>query len=327
MEQVMTRSFRFATPTHPEYSRIALVAAYALFLLIGQGGDACAQQQFKTPDEAVAALVAATRSGNAREMMSVLGREGRDILFSGDEVADRNARNAFLVAYDLKHQIQKQGENTAQLVVGTSDWRLPIPLVQRDGAWQFDTARGREEILYRRIGRNELNALQVMLAYIDAQNEYADMNPSGGRVASYAQRILSTPGTRDGLYWPASANEPRSPLGAAMALATLQGYRPGQDGPTPYHGYYYKILTAQGPTAPGGALNYVINGKMVGGFALVAWPAAYGNSGVMTFLVNHDGTIFQKDLGERTDRIASRMTAFGPDHTWKEVEAADLATR
>ncbi len=306
---------------------VALASSVVIALTLAQAGAANAQQKFKSPDDAVTALVAAVRSDNARGMMSVLGRESLEILFSGDPVADKKSRDAFLVAYDLKHQIEKRGEGAADLIIGASGWRLPIPLVKRDGAWVFDAAKGREEVLFRRIGRNELNAIQTMLAFVDAENEYADMNPTGGRVVSYAQRIISTSGTKDGLYWPTSANEPRSPLGAAMALATIQGYRPSGEQPTPYHGYYYKILTAQGPTAPGGALNYVINGKMVGGFAMVGWPAEYGNSGVTTFLISHDGTLFQKDLGPATARVASRMTAFSPDHTWKKVEAGDIGAK
>lgn len=304
-----------------------LAAAVIATATLGTVGGAVAQQKFSSPDDAATALIGAIRADNARSMMAVLGRDGRGILFSGDDVADKNARDAFLLAYDLRHRIEKRDEATADLIVGASDWQLPVPIVQRDGSWVFDTAKGREEILYRRIGRNELNAIQVMLAFVDAQNEYAEMNPGGGRAASYAQRILSTPGNKDGLYWPSSANEPRSPLGPAMALATLQGYRPGGDAPIPYHGYHYRILTSQGPTAPGGAVNYIVNGKMIGGFALVGWPAEYGNSGVMTLLVNHDGTVFQKDLGPDTERIASRMPAFSPDHTWKKVDAAELANR
>lgn len=308
-------------------SRIASsIAALAVVLLFGYASPANAQQKFKTPDDAVTALVAAVRADNVRDMISVLGSQGRDIVLSGDSAADQRTRTAFLIAYDLKHQVVKNGETSANLVIGAKDWQLPIPLVEKDGAWQFDTARGREEILYRRIGRNELDAIQIALAYIDAQNDYASMNPQQTRVDSYAQRIISSPGKKDGLYWPAAANEPQSPLGAAFAAATIQGYRPGQDA-TPYHGYYFKVLTAQGPNAPGGAMNYVVNGNMIGGFGLVAYPAEYGNSGVMTFLVNHTGAVFQKDLGERTARIASRMTAFNPDHTWKKVPDSDLAFR
>lgn len=305
---------------------IAAVTAVVLAMTFGATYNANAQQKFKTPDDAVSALVAAVRADNVRDMVRILGAGGRDIVISGDEVADQKTRAAFLIAYDLKHQIVKDGATSANLVVGANDWQLPIPLVGKDGTWQFDTARGREEILYRRIGRNELDAIQVALAYVDAQNDYATMNPQKTKVDSYAQRIISSPGKKDGLYWPAAANEPQSPLGAAFAAATIQGYRPGQDA-TPYHGYYFKVLTGQGPNAPGGAMNYVVNGNMIGGFGLVAYPAEYGNSGVMTFLVNHAGVVFQKDLGERTARTASRMTAFNPDHTWKKVPDTDLASR
>lgn len=294
----------------------------SIVALLIAGTPVSAQERFKSPDDAAAALVKAVRSNDTRDMVFVLGRDGRDIVFSGDDVADEKARAAFLIAYDLRHQIVKDG-NRAVLQVGPNDWSLPIPIVENAGSWQFDTAKGREEILYRRIGRNELAAIRVSLAYVDAQNDYASMNPEHATIPGYAQHIISSYGKKDGLYWPASANEQRSPLGEAAARATIEGYRPG-DTPTPYHGYYYKILTSQGPSAPGGAANYVVDGNMIGGFALVAYPADYGNSGVMTFLVNHAGTIFQKDLGSSTASIASRMTAFNPDHTWKKVASSDL---
>lgn len=310
------------------FARSLLIAAFVFAVACGANSAAHAQQKFKTPDEAVTALVAAVRGDNVRDMVRVLGDGGRDIIISGDDVADRTTRAAFLVAYDLKHQIVKQGERRADLVIGSNDWQLPIPLVQTGDTWQFDSVAGRREVLSRRIGRNELSAIQASLAYVDAQNDYASMNPQGGKADSYAQRILSSPGKKDGLYWPAAANEPQSPLGASFAAATIQGYRPGVgDRPAPYHGYYYKVLTAQGPNAPGGAMSYVVNDKMIGGFALVAYPAEYGNSGVMTFLVNHTGTVLQKDLGEHTARIASRMTTFNPDQTWRKVPEVDLRTQ
>jgi hypothetical protein len=193
------------------------------------------------------------------------------------------------------------------MVVGQEDFPFPIPLVRKDQTWRFDTAAGRLEILYRRIGRNELDAVQVCLAYVDAQNEYADKDRTGAGVGTYAQRIVSQPGKKDGLYWPASQGDDASPLGELAAHATREGYRVGGER-APYHGYYYRILTRQGPTAPGGALDYVVRGKMIGGFALVAYPAEYGNSGVMTFLVNHSGVVFEKDHGPRTARLAERMT-------------------
>jgi hypothetical protein len=196
--------------------------------------------------------------------------------------------------------------------------------VQKSGAWQFDAVSGRREVLLRRIGRNELAAIQTALAYVDAQNDYASMNPEGSKVDTYAQRIVSSPGKKDGLYWPAAANEPQSPLGEAFATATIQGYRPGGD-QIPYHGYYYKVLTEQGPNAPGGAMSYVVKGNMIGGFGLLAYPAEYGNSGVMSFMVNHAGVVLQRDLGPNTERIALRMTAFDPDPSWRQVDPKDLS--
>jgi hypothetical protein len=306
-------------------SRLILSATIAIAWLASVGFAAHAQQRYKSPDDAVAALVAAVRADNVRDMIVVLGAQGRDIVISGDSVADQTARAAFLIAYDLKHQIVKTGEDRADLVIGNNDWKLPIPLLQKGGAWQFDAVSGRREVLLRRIGRNELSAIQAALAYVDAQNEYAAMNPQGLKVDSYAQRIVSSPGKKDGLYWPAAANEPQSPLGEAFATATIQGYRPG-GGQIPYHGYLYKVLTAQGPNAPGGAMNYLIKGNLLGGFGLVAYPAEYGNSGVMTFIVNHAGVVLQKDLGPSTARIASRMTAFDPDPSWRRVDPKDIAT-
>ena len=204
----------------------------------------------------------------------------------------------------------------ATLIIGQDSYAFPVPLVGKDGAWQFDAAAGREEILYRRIGRNELGAVQAALAYVDAQNEYAEKGLAGNGV--YARRIVSRPGKKDGLYWPAQPGEDESPLGELAAAATAQGYRAGQER-TPYHGYYYKILTRQGPGAPGGEIDYMAGGKMIGGFALVAYPAEYGNSGVMTFVVNHQGVVYEKDLGPGTAVAAARMTVFNPDRTWRRV--------
>jgi Protein of unknown function (DUF2950) len=205
------------------------------------------------------------------------------------------------------------------LIIGREDWPFPIPLVRKDNAWRFDTAAGRDEILYRRIGRNELSAIQACLAYVDAQQEYAERGIAGSGV--YSQRIVSRPGQKDGLYWPADSGMDESPLGELAANAAAEGYRVGQER-TPYHGYYYKVLTRQGPNASGGALNYIVRGKMIGGFALVAYPAEYRNSGVMTFVVNHQGNVYEKDLGPNTARIAAGMTAFNPDNTWRRVTDA-----
>jgi len=279
---------------------------------------AMAQQTFKTPEEAATALVNAAKSGDSKSIVTVLGPDGEDIVSSGDEVADAATRAKFIAAYDAKHTIAMEGDSKAVMVVGPDDFPLPIPLVRKDGLWRFDTAAGREEILFRRIGENELDAIQSALAYVDAQDEYAEKDRTGAGVNTYAQRIISQPGKKDGLYWPTSQGEEASPLGELIAEATKQGYRVG-GGRTPFHGYYFKILTKQGAAAAGGELEYIVNGKMIGGFALVAYPAEYRNSGVMTFIVNHAGTVFQKDLGPNTAQVAERMTAFNPDKTWRTV--------
>ena len=279
---------------------------------------AMAQQTFKTPEEAATALVNAAKSGDSKSIVTVLGPDGEDIVSSGDEVADAATRAKFIAAYDAKHTIAMEGDSKAVMVIGPDDFPLPIPLVRKDGLWRFDTAAGREEILFRRIGENELDAIQSALAYVDAQDEYAEKDRTGAGVNTYAQRIISQPGKKDGLYWPTSQGEEASPLGELIAEATKQGYRVG-GGRTPFHGYYFKILTKQGAAAAGGELEYIVNGKMIGGFALVAYPAEYRNSGVMTFIVNHAGTVFQKDLGPNTAQVAERMTAFNPDKTWRAV--------
>jgi hypothetical protein len=286
-------------------------------LLLGIS-SANAQQVFKTPEEAATALAAAIKSGTTRDVLKVLGRDGVEIMFSGDEVADREARERFVGAYDAKHNVTVEGDK-AILVVGADDFPLPIPLIRREANWTFDTAAGRLEVLYRRIGRNELDAIQTCLAYVDAQNEYAEKDRTGAGPGVYARRIVSSSGKKDGLYWPASDGD-ASPLGDLIAQASEEGYKAGARR-TPYHGYYYRILTRQGPNAPGGVLNYVVRGKMIGGFALLAYPAEYGNSGVVTFLVNHAGTVYQRDLGDYTTSVADRMTWFNPDQTWKKVDA------
>ena len=276
-----------------------------------------AQQSYPTPEEAASALAVAAKSG-PREVLKVLGRSAEDIVSSGDEGADAEIRARFVSLYDAKHAVKAEGNKKATLMLGPEDFPFPIPLVNTKTGWEFDTDEGRIEVLRRRIGRNELDAIQTALAYVDAQNEYADKDRGEG-AGVYAQRFLSTAGKKDGLFWRDDSDP--SPLGALAAEASKEGYKAGDVGPTPYHGYYFHILKGQGRDAPGGALNYVVKGKMIGGFALIAWPAEYGNSGVMTFLVNHAGTVYQKDLGKRTEFIAERTTLFDPDETWKKVDA------
>jgi Protein of unknown function (DUF2950) len=298
----------------PSLSR--LVVLTLTVLACAMPSAASAQRSYQSPEAAAEALADAARSGERKAILSVLGLDAHQIVSSGDPVADAAARQQFLTAYDAKHQIAKEGTEKATLVVGQEDFPFPIPLVRKGDAWQFDAAAGREEILARRIGRNELNAIQTCLAYVDAQQEYAEKGIDGPGV--HAQRIVSRPGKKDGLYWPAQPGEAESPLGELAARAAAEGYRAGERR-TPYHGYFYRILTWQGPNAPGGALEYRVGGKMIGGFALVAYPAAYGNSGVMTFVVNHQGTVYQKDLGPRSASIAAAMPGFNPDRTWQRV--------
>jgi Protein of unknown function (DUF2950) len=292
-----------------------LPAIIALALL---SSPSLAQQSYPTPEDAAAALAAAVKSGSGRAILKVLGRAAEEIVSSGDEVADVDIRQRFTSMYDSKHSIKAEGNKKATLMLGPDDFPFPIPLVNAKTGWEFDTAEGRIEVLYRRIGRNELDAIQTILAYVDAQNEYADKDRGEG-AGVYAQRIVSTAGKKDGLFWRDDSDP--SPLGALVAQASAEGYK-AEGGPAPYHGYYFHILKGQGPDAPGGALNYVVKGKMIGGFALIAWPAEYGNSGVMTFLVNHAGTVYQKDLGPRTEALAARITVFDPDQTWKKVDVA-----
>jgi len=277
---------------------------------------ASAQQTFHTPDEAAARLADAAKSGLSKYIVMVLGRDADDIVSSGDAVSDKEALERFAKAWDEKHSIKTEGEKKAIIILGNDDFPFPIPLVKTKSVWEFDTAAGRLEILYRRIGRNELDTIQTCLAFVDAQNEYAEKDRGQG-AGVYAQRIVSTSGNKDGLYWPGDD----SPLGDLAAQASTEGYKVGQ-GPIPYHGYYYRVLTQQGSNAPGGQLDYVVKGKMIGGFALLAWPAEYGNSGVMTFLVNHNGVVYQKNLGDYTNKLAGRINAFNPDQTWKKVDAA-----
>jgi hypothetical protein len=271
----------------------------------------------------VGALIAGLRAADRAALVKVLGAEGRALVSSGDDVADRNVFRAFVTEYDRAHRLEGGGGRVV-LYVGPDDFPFPIPLVPDGPYWRWDVAAGRDEILHRRIGRNELSAIQVCLAYVDAQRDYYAEDRNGDGVLEYAQRLDSAPGRMDGLYWPTRPGEPPSPLGTLVARARAEGYAPaGRTGPaTPYHGYRYRILRRQGPAARGGAYDYLVGGHLIGGFGLIAAPAEYGVSGVMTFMVNHDGVVFQKDLGPRTARIARDVTSFDPDPTWQPVDHA-----
>jgi hypothetical protein len=298
------------------FHRAAPVGVATIMGLVLMGSVSQAQQSFPSPEEAAAALAAAVKSDSNRAILKVLGRGADDIIESSDDAADAKTRAAFTSTYDAKHSIKAEGNKKAKLILGAEDFPFPIPLVNTSGGWHFDVDAGRQEILYRRIGRNELDVIQACLAYADAQNEYAAKDHGGG-VGIYAQHIVSSPGKKDGLFWRDDADP--SPLGELVAEASAEGYKI-ERGRAPYHGYYFRILKTQGSDAPGGALNYVVKGKMIGGFALIAWPAEYGNSGVMTFMVNHAGIVYQKDLGRRTGSIVKRVFSFNPDQTWKKVD-------
>jgi hypothetical protein len=284
---------------------------------------AAKQRTFASAQEASAALAGAVRGGKVDELLAVVGPDSRSWLSSGDAVADRNDWSRFLAAYDKKNKLEKSGEEKMILNVGDDDWPFPAPIVKSGGQWSFDSAAGREELINRRVGRNELDTIQTLLAIVDAQREYAAQDADGNGYADYARRFRSTKGKKDGLYWPAEASKAVSPLGPLVAEAAREGYgkQPPDPGkPTAYHGYLYRIITSQGKDAPGGAYEYMVGDKLLGGFAIVAWPASYGNSGVITFLVNHDGVVYEKDLGARTPGIAGTMSRFNPDATWRKAK-------
>jgi len=305
--------------------RTRAAAAIVTVFLVAGCSTTSAQRTFATPDDAVNTAVTVARADNNRELEAIFGPGSGDIISSGDPVIDKERRNRFLQAYDEKHALIPQDDRVT-LVVGNQDWPFPIPLVRKGKAWLFDTPAGRDEILNRRIGEDELYTIQACLAIVDAQREYAERSHDRSGVLAYARKFISDPGAEDGLYWPAKPDEPQSPLGSLAAEAQNQGYkgrmRTGQ--PQPFHGYYYIMLTAQGPNASGGAYDYVVNGRMIGGFAVVAYPAEYGNSGVMTFMVSNDGNVYQKDLGPDTARLATAITAYDPDRTWTRVQGANL---
>ena len=279
---------------------------------------AAAQPTFTTPQEAFKALVDAVRAGNGPELAKLMGKNS-GWLSSGDKVSDRADWKRFLDAYDRKNSIRTEGDSKAVLEAGDGDWSFPAPVVKQGDRWVFDAEAGREEVLNRRVGRNELDTVQTLLAIVDAQREYAAADPDHKGMSVYATKFRSSPGKKDGLYWPTKPGEPMSPLGPLVAQAVREGYGGAKTtGPVAYHGYYYRILTSQGKDAPGGAFNYVVNGKLFGGFAVVAWPASYGNSGVKSFLVNHEGIVYEKDLGADSAAAATKIKAFDPSD-WKKV--------
>jgi hypothetical protein len=274
-------------------------------------------RRFRSPEEGFATFAAAVRQHDEHALLRVLGEAGRRLIRSGDSVADRAARARFTELYEAGHRIERLAPDRSVLVVGADEWPLPIPMRLSGGAWRFDARAGAQELLDRRIGRNELDVIDTLRAIADAQAEYAAGPGRQGGLRAYAQRFFSAPGQRDGLYWPTAVGEAQSPLGPLLAAASAGGYARGRDdAPQPYRGYYFRILTRQGPAAPGGAMDWVVNGRMIGGFAVLAWPASYGSTGWKSFMISHDGVVWERDLGRDTARGAAAIQAFDPDAGW-----------
>ncbi|GAA7759124.1 MULTISPECIES: DUF2950 domain-containing protein [Cupriavidus] len=293
--------------------RMAITAtAVPLMLTLGLVPAAHAQKSFATPEAAMNAFGDAVTTSNDTAIDAIFGNQARRLIPPlGAEI-----RYKFLSAWSQSHSIQKQDDNTARIAVGNDGWTMPIPLVRRNGQWQFDTQAGLTEIRLRRIGRNELSTIQTMLAVYDAQREYASTDHSGDGMLVYAAHLVSSPGKRDGLYWPTSAGEPESPLGSAFLRAV--GRNASAEG---YNGYRFKLLTSQGPAAPGGQYNYLVNGRLFGGFAVLAWPVKYGETGIKSFIVNHEGQVYERDLGKNTSARADGIQSFDPVPGWSKVSA------
>jgi hypothetical protein len=304
---------------------VAICLAIPLFAGCAHDQPA-AGQSFGSPDDAAQALANAARTDDVPRLMAIMGGGADQVLSSGDNAADRQRRQEFVSLYDQKHSLENDGDAQRTLIVGPEDWPFPVPIVRASRSkWRFDTQAGVEEILNRRVGRNELFTIQVCKAIGDAEREYALRDPEKTGSNTYAMKILSDPDRRNGLYWRTADGEEPSPLGDLVAEAAAQGYTRKEGGePTPYHGYYYRILQSQGSHAPDGAVDYVVNGKMILGFAVLAWPAKYGNSGVMTFMMGPDGVVYQKDLGDQTATLAPAITSFDPGDGWTKSKEQDL---
>jgi hypothetical protein len=315
---MLTRS-RYVPITRTLLLTVLVVLATVGTLLAAPGKGV--HKTFATPEEAAKSLAAAVKNNDSRELLAILGPGATAIVSSGDPVEDQAGRERFARLYDEKCVIEGADSGKALLTLGGEEYPFPIPLVKKGTTWFFDTRAGKEELLNRRIGRNELQVIEVLRAYVDAQREYAAKDRDGDGSAAFAQKVRSTPGKKDGLYWEAKEGEEESPFGPFAAKAAREGYGKAAGGtPTPYHGYLFRILKAQGKDAEGGAFDYVVNGKMILGFAMLAYPARYGASGVMTFIVNQNGVVYQKDLGRDTAKAAAAIKRYNPDKSWKKVE-------
>ena len=301
-------------------ARLPQIFAAAILLTACNPARSLAQQKgqrtFSSPEEAANALVAAALKNDEKAMLEILGPDGKQIVSSGDEVEDAESHANFASRYQEMHRFVREPDGTTVMYIGAHNWPAPIPLLNKGNLWYFDTDAGKKEILYRRIGRNEISAIHICRELVAAQKEYYSSQHN-----EYAQKIFSDEGQRNGLYWKASENEPQSPIGPLVGAAVAEGYAKGQGGPpTPYRGYFFHILTRQGKNAPGGAKSYVVNGKMTEGFAFVAYPAEYRSSGVMTFIVGADGVVYQKDLGKKTDVLAKGMKEYNLHSSWQKAE-------
>jgi Protein of unknown function (DUF2950) len=330
----MTRLFREAvdirttnrTDDVRRFVHASLAVAYACALMVAptlsSTTAAQAARQFPTPEEAVKALIDTVKVGNLDALLAMFGPEGKELVESSDPATGRLNRQVFTVAVGERWRLEDAAPNRKTLVIGNEEWPFPVPIVKDANGWRFDTTAGKEEVLARRIGRNELSAIETARAYVTAQRRYGEQGHDGKQAGVYAAKFLSDSGKQNGLYWPAARGQKRSPLGDLVAEAAEEGRPVGGDRtqPSPFHGYYFKILTAQGPAASGGAKSYVVNGEMSGGFALVAWPAQYDVTGVMTFIVNQDGVVREKDVGPSTDAVARKMTTYNPDSSWRVTQ-------
>lgn len=292
----------------------------ALLVLVDASAHAEDQQVFASAEEAVQALVAVLSKDDLAGLDRLLGPGSEEILSSGDAVADKRGREDFLALYKERHTLVAEGADKMELQVGKDDWPLPIPLIKRDGHWLLDGAAGADEIIYRRVGSNELGAIAVCRGFVDAQYDYAEQGHDDNPPGLFAAKLFSDAGQQNGLYWPVADGEPVSPGGPGIATAAAEGYRAASGGVrNPYHGYYYRMLFAQGSHARGGASEYFVDGQLVSGVALLAWPAEYGVSGVKSFMINQDGLVYEKDLGEETDEVAETIQSFDPDSSWSKV--------
>jgi hypothetical protein len=318
MNTIMSRQFpavRFVTLL----GLIILVASFASFTVPHAAAQQATQKTFDSPGKAAAAMFDAAKAGDTNALMQIFGPESKELLASGDPVADKNNREQIVKKYDEMHRLVTEPNKSVTLYIGAENWPFPIPIVEKNKVWFFDTAKGKQEVLFRRIGRNETFTIETLRSLVDAQNEYAATTHDQDSTKQYAQKILSDEGKQNGLYWKTGPGEPASPIGPLIAKATSEGYEKGTKA-IPFHGYDYRILTSQGKDARGGAMSYMTNGKLTKGFAFIAYPDEYRNSGVMAFIVGKDGQVYQKDLGTNTKSIAASIKEFNPDKTWSIVE-------